>query len=307
VGVNQVTDAMLSTLIKLENVQFVYCDAGRTYADAVTQYSLNRVLEDCNGNEIILRTSGFADFANARTPTGKGTLVGVLGKYGSDYQLYIRNTDDVVMPDNRCGSTGGTGSGTLTDISAIRALYTGTTTTAPAGLKIKGTVISDRLNNNLNGRNVYIQDATAGIVVRFQANHCFELGDQIEVVVSSQEISEFNGLRQVNNVPLENASIVSSGNTVTPRTATVAEINANFDAWESTLVRISNATISGAGGTLAGSKTVTDGTGNIVLFTANGAAFSSTTVPAGAVTITAIVTDFNLKEIALRNASDIQQ
>lgn len=306
VGVKQVSDAMLSTLIKLENVQFVYCDAGRTYADAVTQYSLNRILEDCSGNEIILRTSGFADFASARTPTGNGTLTGVLGKYGNDYQLYIRNQDDVSMTGNRCGSSGGPVTGTLTDISAIRALYTGTTTSAPAGLKIKGIVISDRLSNNLNNRNLYIQDGTAGIVVRFQATHCFELGDEIEVNVSNQEISEFNGLRQINNVPLENAQIMGSGKSVTPREATVAGINANFDAWESTLVQIKNATITG-GATLAGSKTVNDGTGNIVLFTANGAAFSGLPVPSGAVTITAIVTDFNLKEIALRNAGDIQQ
>lgn len=306
VGIKQVSDAMLSTLIRLENVQFVYCDAGRTYADAATQNSLNRIVEDCSGNEIILRTSGFADFASARTPTGKGTLVGVLGKYGSDYQLYIRNTDDINMNDNRCGSSDNPVPGTLTDISAIRALYTGTTTSAPSGLKIKGIVISDRLGNNLNNRNLYIQDGTAGIVVRFQATHCFELGDEIEVNVSNMEISEFNGLRQVNNVPLENAIIVASGKSVTPRETTVAEINANFDAWESTLVRIKDATITG-GSTLAGSKTVSDGTGNIVLFTANSAAFSTLALPAGKVTITAIVTDYNLKEIALRNAGDIQQ
>lgn len=306
VGVNQVTDAMISTLVKFENVQFVYCDAGRTYADAVTQYSLNRTLEDCNGKEILLRSSGFADFASATTPTGNGTLVGVLGKFGSTYQMYIRNTDDVNMTGSRCGASGGGVPGTLTDISAVRNLFTGTTTTAPNGLKIKGTVISDRLNNNLNARNLYIQDGTAGIVVRFLANHCFELGDEIEVNISNQEISEFNGLRQINNVPLENALILSSGNTVEPRKATVAEINANFDAWESTLVRIVNATITG-GSTLLGSKTISDGTGTIVLFTASGAGFASVPVPAGAVTLTGIVTDFNLKEIALRNAGDIQQ
>ena len=307
VGVNQMSDHLVSTLIKLENVQFVFCDAGRTYADAITKNSLNRIIEDCNGQELILRTSGFADFAGSKTPNGSGTIVGVLGRYGNDYQLYIRNIDDVSMTGNRCGSSSNPIEGTLTDLSAIRALFTGATTSAPAGVKVKGKVISDRLNNNLNNRNLYLQDGTAGIVVRFNATHCFELGDEIEINVSGQEISEFHGLRQLNNVPLENARLLSSGNALTPRIATIAEINTNFDAWEGSLVQISDATISGAGGSLSGNKTATDATGNIILFTQSSAAFASVKVPAGPVKITAIVSDYDAKEIILRNASDIQQ
>ncbi|MEO6038976.1 MAG: DUF5689 domain-containing protein [Saprospiraceae bacterium] len=298
--------ALLGTLVQLNDVQFTPCDAGKTYADAVTQYSLNRLLEDCNGGpELILRSSGFATFANERTPTGKGTIVGTLGVYNNDYQLYIRNTDDAAnMTGPRCGAGGGA-SGTLADISAIRAIFTGTTTTAPANTKIKGVVISDRLSKNLNSRNVYIQDGSAGIVVRFTADHCFELGDEIEVTVSGLELSEFNKLLQVNNVPIDQATIVGTGKTVVPRTATVAEINANYNAWEGTLVKIVGATITG-GTTLAGSHTVADASGSIALFTQAGATFAGSPAPTGPVTVTAIVSDFNGKQIILRNLSDIQ-
>ena len=261
-------------------------------------------MEDCNGNEVLLRTSGFADFGNQPTPNGNGTVVGVLTKYLNDYQLYIRNLDDVSMPNARCGG-GGTGGATLTDIASVRALFTGAPTTAPAGIKIKGIVISDRFGKNLNDRNLYLQDASGGIVVRYTANHCFDLGDEIEVNISNQEISEFNALRQVNNVPIENSVRLSSGNTVQPRVATIAEINANYNTWESTLVQINGATITG-GATYSGNKTVTDATGSIAMFTQSYSTFANQPVKSGSVTITAIVSDFNGKQIVLRNLSDVQ-
>ena len=55
----------LSTLIRLADVQFISSDAGQTYADPVTQFSVNHLIEDCAGDEVILRTSGYADFAGA--------------------------------------------------------------------------------------------------------------------------------------------------------------------------------------------------------------------------------------------------
>jgi hypothetical protein len=297
---------LVNTLIQIDDVQFSQCDAGQTYADPITQNSLNRLLEDCDANELLLRSSGYADFAASSTPGGKGTIVGVLGIFGQDFQLFIRDLKDVNMSGARCGSgTSGVG-GTLMNISDLRAGFTGTTTTAPADRKIKGIVISDRNAKNLNSRNIYVQDGTAGIVVRFTVDHCFNLGDEIEVNVSGLELSEFNKLMQVNNVPPGNAIRLSTGKSVTPRSATIAEINANYNTWESTLVKVTGATITG-GATLSGSKTVTDASGNIVMFTQSGSSMAGLPVPAGAVTITAIVSDFNGKQIILRNAADIQQ
>lgn len=101
--INEINDSHLSTLIELENVEFIGADTLKTYADPVTNNSLNRTLQDCNGNTILLRTSGYADFAAVKTPRGKGTLVGVLGVFRTDLQLYIRDTTDVNMVSLRCG------------------------------------------------------------------------------------------------------------------------------------------------------------------------------------------------------------
>ena len=143
-------------------------------------------------------------------------------------------------------------------------------------------------------------------MVRFTAAHCYDPGDEIEVVISNQELSEFNKLLQMNNIPPANAMLISRGNVPVVRTTTIADINANYNTWESTLVKITGATISGGGTPLSGSKTVTDASGSIVMFTQASAAFSQFNTPSTPVTITAIVSDFNGKQIILRNGADIQ-
>ncbi|MBC7773813.1 MAG: OB-fold nucleic acid binding domain-containing protein [Phycisphaerae bacterium] len=303
VSISQMNASLVSTLITLEGVQFAKLDTAQIWADAPAQFSVNRTIENCGGAQLLVRTSGFANFAVQKTPTGKGSITGVLGIYGNDYQLYIRDLNDVAMNGPRCGQGGGPE--TLVDLGTIRALFTGTTTFVPSGRKIKGLVISDRVGNNLNNRNLYLQDGTAGILVRFDAAHTFNLGDEVEISVSDVELSEYNKLLQLNNVPLTNASLKSSGNTITPRVATIAQINTNFNAWESTLVKISNVSITG-GATLSGNRTLNDGSGTIAMFTSGSATFSSLATPATPVTLTAIVSDFNAKQVLMRNANDIQ-
>jgi hypothetical protein len=114
----------LNTLIRLTGVQFNSGSANQSFADAANQFSVNHTIEDCNMNEVILRTSGFADFADARTPNGNGSVEAVLQIFGSDYQLFLRDVADVTMTGTRCGSVG-TGDGLdemfegLTDFSDI--------------------------------------------------------------------------------------------------------------------------------------------------------------------------------------------
>lgn len=311
VSIADLTLDMVGTLIRVDGVQFSKCDAGKVYADAPRKIDINRTLEDCgDGAQVYLRSSAYSDFAIEKTPTGQGSVVGVLGIYSTnnqvastDFQLYVRDTRDVDMTAARCDPPIG---GTLSNISEIRSQFAGTTTTVSGSRKIKGIVISDRNNNNLNNRNLYLQDGSAGIVVRFLETHCYDLGDEIEVDVTAQELSEFNKLLQVNNVAFNKSTLLSTGNAAPVRAATIGEISANFDAWESTLVKISGVTISGSTAVYSGNKTLTDATGTIPMFTQAAATFSQTPIPTGSVTITAIVSDFNGKQVILRNLDDVQ-
>jgi len=102
-------------LVKIEDAQFISSDTNATYADAVGQESQNLNIETCSGtSNILLRTSGYANFAGVTVPTGNGDITAILTKYGSDYQLIINDNDDVLFTGSRCGSGGGGGAGTGT-------------------------------------------------------------------------------------------------------------------------------------------------------------------------------------------------
>lgn len=284
-------NAWESTLI---NVQAATLSGGTTYGD------FGVMLDDATGS--ISMFSGFANFASTALPTGNGDVTGVVGDYNGT-QINIRNTSDV----NFSGGGGGGGPTTFITIGATRALFTGSATNAPASTSIAGIVISDKDNENITGRNLVLQQTGgSGIIVRFDAtNNTMALGDSITVDISGADISEFNGLLQVSNIPNANATVVSSGNTITPRVATISDILANAEPWESTLVVINGATISGST-TYSGGTTVTDASGNIDMYTRPGATFSTTALPTGSVNITAIVSQFTNYQLNIRNTTDVQ-
>lgn len=102
--------AYLATLVKFENVQFPNGVAGvEHYANLNDTFSESRILEDCEGNTIIMRNSGFADFKNLTLPEGNGSVTAILSIFNSDIQIFIRDTDDVNLDGERCGNGSGDG------------------------------------------------------------------------------------------------------------------------------------------------------------------------------------------------------
>ncbi len=293
----------ISTLIKLENVEFASSELGLTFADAFGMRTLNRTLQDCNGNTVVVRTSGFADFANDTIPEGNGSIVAVYSVFGATGQLFIRELSDIDMAKTRC--SGGTGDEELIGIGELRELFKNGATEGPIDRKVRGVVISDKDSGNFDGRNIVLQDATGGIVVRFANDHKFSLGEEVEVVVSGQELSEFRGLLQLNRVSNDLAKSNGAGTLPAARETTVEEILNNQDIWESTLVQVKEATISG-GATFSGGTTVNDGTGSVGLFTDFDASFANEPLPATAVTLTAIVSQFDEPQLVIRNLNDVE-
>jgi hypothetical protein len=291
--------ALTSTLIKFEGVEFSCVDAGATMADALNKETKNATLQDCDGNTVLVRNSGFSEFAFERAPEGNGTLTCVFGVFNTDRQVFIRDMADLNMEGPRCVEDG---CGTV-PLSTIREEYILGATTVSGGF-VQGIVISDRQNGNIVGQNLVLQDESGGIVIRFTGDHSFDLGDELYIGVAGLELSEFNGLLQISNVPEENASVVGQGE-ITPRVTTVSEILANFEDWESTLVKIEGATISG-NATFAGSTYVDDGTGDLLMFTRNDATFAGESVPIGTVNVTAILSQFNDRQLNMRVRADVE-
>lgn len=103
-------------LVRIENVQFTNSELGETWADGINRFNVNRTLQDCENNTIIVRTSGYADFADDILPEGNGSFIGVVGQFGDTWQLYVRDPEELTMTNERCViDTGETGTGTLED------------------------------------------------------------------------------------------------------------------------------------------------------------------------------------------------
>jgi hypothetical protein len=300
--INQLTTADIGSLIKLENVEFEFGEIGLTYSDPIGRQTINRTLVDCNGNELVVRSSGYADFAGDTLAAGNGSIVAIYSVFRDDKQLFIRDTEDLMFNGTRCN--GSSGEITLMTIADLREAYAGGAVDGPVDKKIRGVVISDGASGNIDGRNVVIQDATGGITVRFQDFHNFALNEEIEVIVSGQELSEFNDLLQVSFISNNLASSLGSGTSPTPRVATVNDVLENLEAWESTLVEIKNATLSGSS-TFSGAVTVSDGSGSIEMFTRFGANFADAALPTEPVDLIAIVSQFEDPQLVMRNISDV--
>ena len=97
------TGLYVGKLVKFRKVQFQEQYVGQTYADKEGQKTINTYIEDEYGNTMIVRTSGYASFAGDTIPAGSGTLVAIVSRYGTEYQLYIRNTDEVQLTGRRFG------------------------------------------------------------------------------------------------------------------------------------------------------------------------------------------------------------
>ena len=103
IDLGEINDSHLNTLIELSDVQFTEPAIGRKYYEETNDVggATNWNLVDKNGNQLIFRTSSYADFSKSLVPDGSGKVRGVLTKYAADYQLIARKEADVQMIANR--------------------------------------------------------------------------------------------------------------------------------------------------------------------------------------------------------------
>lgn len=293
---------LLNKVIAIRNVEFAPGSYGVPYAQATA--TTNRTLAGCGGgSNIVVRTSNYARFQAAKTPTGSGVIVGLYTRFNATPQLIIRDTTDVHFNPQRCDGSTPVEPEPIS-IADLRSRYNDTPVTLE-NLKIYGTVISDRSGGNIQSRNVIVQQGDRGITVRFNGDHAFNLGDSIEVNLNGATLEEFNGLLQANNANVSSATKVGTG-TITPRVLTIADLLANFEQFESTLVSIENVNIP-SGMVFSGNILITDPTGSIVMYTSAGATFATNVIPAGLSRITGVIGQFNeTKQIQIRKLSDLQ-
>ncbi len=291
-----------NTLVQFNNVEFenqnvVWATDGFQNQDVV----------DCAGNALVVYSSTFSTFHLKPIPNGNGSIVGVYTIYNGAGELQVRDERDADMDGLRCNAY--VSSLTNMPLDSIRLHDPGTSTySLDTARKITVTITSDYLTKMIPDKNAYAQDGTAGIQLRFTKAHTFAKGQILQIDISGLELSNYNGQLQINNIPLARA-IPGNIAQATPRTTTIADINANYTAWEGQLVKLDNVTINGTG-TYQGNfgvNTITDALSNTIeLYTGSTATFVNDLYPTGVVSITGILTEYNgTKEILIRNTNDV--
>jgi hypothetical protein len=91
-----------SQLITLDSVEFDFGSKNVPFADAVGKNSIDRGIYNSNFTSMVVRTSGYASFASAIIPCGKGKLTSVLGQYNGVVQLTIRDFIEVKISNGNC-------------------------------------------------------------------------------------------------------------------------------------------------------------------------------------------------------------
>lgn len=101
ITLTNLNDSLKGRLVRIDGVEFNVADTTKGFVDGTA--STSRTLKDCDGNTIVLRTSGFATFGAMSLPNMNGSAVGVLTKFSTGtYQLVIRSEKDLEFVNDRC-------------------------------------------------------------------------------------------------------------------------------------------------------------------------------------------------------------
>ena len=204
-------------LITLKGVELKDADGTATYAPSdadATGGSINRAIK--NFSNMVIRTSTYADFANAPLPTGKVDITGIASRFDDTWQILMRTEDDI-KPTSLDASdlppvTQATGSGTQSNpynvigaFEAIKNLKSGETTSSD--ICIKGYVIKvveSSFNSSYGNVNYYISDDPDGLSScfyvyrglgvnkkKFSSANDLKVGNQVVVL---GKVTNYNGV-----------------------------------------------------------------------------------------------------------------
>ena len=117
-------DENAGKLMTIKGVKFTSANGKTPWA--AKDETTNQSLKGISSNTVVVRTSGYARFANAILPDGAYDITGIFTRYNNTWQIIIRNTDDLspVTLDK-----GGTLEDPYTVTKALEIINAGTFTT----------------------------------------------------------------------------------------------------------------------------------------------------------------------------------
>jgi hypothetical protein len=297
---------LVQKFVKLDSVQF--WNPAVTYS--IPGENTNRIIIDKDGNQIILRNSGYAKFAKSKLPEGSGSITGILSIYGGTYQFLIRDSSDVNFNQPRFGSQIPEKN---TTIEQLKLFYDGSNLyKIPYNLVIEAVVTANDESGNLY-KQLFIEDETGAIEFKVDVTGLyadFPVGTKIRISCKDLYMGKYGGVLQLGGE--FNGSIgrlsstefykrvyaISTDNPVNVTETTIAEISDELIGKVITLSGVQFAD-SELGKTYAESSSTTnrileDDLGNTVLVrTSNYANFANVELPSGKGKLTAVLSKYN--------------
>lgn len=325
-SLSELTPDMVDRVITIKNIYFT--GGGKdVFADKTSQYPTSREISDLKGIKSLVYTSAYATFSQKTLPKGMGSITCVATKYGSTWQLLIRDYNDV-------GTFDGTdveppkppvfeGNATHT-IAEFKSLYNDDIKQIAEDVVLRGVVTSSDQSGNIF-KKIYIQDETGAIEININAKSLYQTyqpGQEVFVVCKGLYMGKYGGVHQIGDIyngKIGQMTEIASkehiftkqgpGPLVTPTVTDIASLTPNM---VDKLVTIKNLTFTNAGknpyaGDKPTSEELKDAANNsIIIYTSNYASFKSTILPSGPVTITAIASMYNGKwQLVLSDIKDV--
>lgn len=100
ISIDNIEETITNTLVQINGVEIIEEELGLPFA--LEREETERTLINCNDIEITLLNSGFSDFQSELLPNNNGSIVGVLLRDNNEYQLAIRNLEDINFNNTPC-------------------------------------------------------------------------------------------------------------------------------------------------------------------------------------------------------------
>ena len=230
----------------------------------------------------------------------------------------VKLTDEALTPGEGGGNEGGnenptpepepepTPGDTIT-IASVLALGQGATINGT----IEAVVVSNyELNNLTSKKGMYVQDETGALQFYLTANHEYAFGTKLQIDLTNATLGSYNGAVQVSGLGLDKITVVSTGNTVAPKTVTMADFLANkyegqYIALEGVQVADADLSKTWVMGGAHTSINIEDANGNkFVVFSSKYATYGTSTVAQGSGVIKGIssINNGNMQIIFAQNS-----
>jgi len=220
VTIAEVGEQYESELVVIRDAAFK--DAGGTFAGGGS--AGNFEIKDATGTMVFRIGSSEHPLVGTRIPNGLFDITGFVGEFAGDYQISVRDLEDMVLVDEEEEERP-----PVISIAEARTMVEGSVVT------VKGIVIGGE-NNNRDNRVVF--DGTAGLVVRSldlgNASSVLVMGDSVMITGG---IFDYNGLFEIEESPVY-IDILNSGNALPePQEITLSAVG---EEYESELISLRN-------------------------------------------------------------------